>query len=253
MNLEGKVALVTGSSKGIGKAVASSLSRCGALTIITGRNKEAVDEAAGRIKEAGGRCDGLAADVTDKTQLEELIHSVLEKHQRIDILVNSVGGSAPAVPLAEFPDDLWESQLKNNLNSVFYCTRLVVDDMKKRSWGRIVNIASVAGRSYSQLGGVAYAAAKHGVVGFTRQLARELAPFSITVNCVAPGLIATERIEKRFYARSAEQQQEILDKIPLGRPGRPEEVAWAVTFLTSDLSGYITGAVIDVNGGILMV
>jgi len=253
MNLEGKVALVTGSSKGIGKAVASSLSHYGALTVITGRNKEALDEAAGGIKKAGGRCDVLAADVTDKPQLEDLVREVIAKYQRIDILVNNVGGSAPAVSLSEFTDDLWESQLKSNLTSVFYCTRLVVEDMKKRRWGRIVNIASVAGRSYSQLGGVAYTAAKHGVVGFTRQLARELAPFSITVNCVAPGLIATERIEKRFYARSEKQQQEILEKIPLGRPGRPEEVAWAVAFLTFDLSGYITGAVIDVNGGMLMV
>lgn len=253
MNLEGKIALVTGSSQGIGKAVAVTLAKLGAIPVVTGRRAEAVEQTVGEIRDCGGECFGIAVDATDKVQLGELIRKILARYGSIDILVNNVGGSAPPVPLDELADELWETQMTSNLNSVFYCTRLVIKGMKERNSGRIVNIASVAGRSYSHLGGVPYATSKHGVVGFTRQLARELAPCCITVNCVAPGLIGTERVLKKFHTRSSAEQKDILKMIALGRPGRPEEVAGAVAFLVSDLATYITGAVVDVNGGMLMV
>jgi len=234
MNFVGRIALVTGSSKGIGKATAVALARLGATVVVTGRNVEAIEETYKEIRGLGGKCLRIVVDVAKEKEIEEMAREVFEKYGKIDVLVNNVGGSSPSVPLEELGNELWEQQLKSNLTSVFQTTRAVVKSMKERKYGRVVNVASVAGRSYSHLGGVPYASAKHGVIGFTRQLAKELAPYSITVNAVAPGLIATERVLKKLEARGGEERNEILSKILLRRPGRPEEVAGAIVFLSSD-------------------
>jgi 3-oxoacyl-[acyl-carrier protein] reductase len=253
INLEGKIALVAGSSKGIGKAIAIEMTKLGAISVITGRTAKSLRETAKEIRGIGGECHEIVVDFIDEMQIKNMASEILSRYGKIDILVNNVGGSAPPIPLDELTNEMWEDQLSSNLTSVFYSTRAIVEGMKRRKWGRIINIASAAGRSYSQLGGVPYAAAKHAVVGFTRQLAKELAPYAITVNCVAPGIIGTERILKRWQTRKKQQQNEILSKILLGRLGRPEEVAAVVAFLASDASSYITGATIDVNGGQLMI
>ena len=252
-DLEGKVALITGSSRGIGKATAVRLAKLGAVCVVTGRKQDAVKKVGNEIRSLGGKCFEQQVDFNDKTQIEALIERLLYRYEGIDILVNNVGGSSPPLSLDELSEEIWHSQIRINLTSVFLCTKGIIKRMKERQWGRIINIASVAGRSYSQLGGVPYAVAKHGVVGFTRQLAKEVASYSITVNCVAPGLVGTERILSKWESLSREDQDNIHEKILVGRLGEPREVACVVSFLASEDSSYITGATIDVNGGMLMV
>jgi 3-oxoacyl-[acyl-carrier protein] reductase len=214
---------------------------------------KALDHLEDAIGHAGGRCFKILADATSEREVKSMAEKVEEKFGKVDILVNNIGGSFPPVALENMTTEVWEAQLKINLTSVFNVTRSVVGIMKRNKYGRIVNIASVAGRSYSNLGGVHYASAKHGVVGFTRQLARELAPHFIGVNAVAPGLVATERVLKKLNAKEQAERDEILDRILLRRPAQPEEIANAVIFLSSDMASYITGAVLDVNGGMLML
>lgn len=193
------------------------------------------------------------ADVTDRRQVDQAVHEVLDELGKIDILVNNVGVGAPAMPIDESAPDEWEQIVTRNLSSAYYCARAVAATMKRRRRGRIVNISSQGGRSKSEIGNLSYASAKAGILGFTRQLAQELGPYGITVNAVAPGLTLTERVVNRLKTVSAEHRQAMVDAIPLGRFAEPDEIASVIRFLASDDARYITGAVIDVNGGRFMM
>lgn len=251
--LSGKTAIVTGSSRGIGRAISFALADEGAKVVINGR-KEDTNEVARMIREKGGEAIAVIGDVSQPQDVARLVEEGLRAFGCIDILVNNAGGGVPPLPLEEIDPEVWERELRVNLTGTFLCSRAVIRDMKKRGWGRIINMSSQAGRSGSELAGIIYASAKAGILGFTRQLARQVAPYGILVNAVAPGLILSgDRIEKKWKERSEAERQEMLKAIPMGRLGKPEEIAPVVIFLASDDASYITGAVIDVNGGRFMM
>ena len=251
--LSGKTAIVTGSSRGIGRAIALAMAREGANVVVNGRKEDACD-LAGSIKTSGGKALGVIADVTAERDVHRLVEETLHTFGSIHILVNNAGGGGPRIPVEEIDPAAWEGEMRVNLTAAFLCSRAVIGPMKKQRWGRVVNISSQAGRSGSELAGIVYATAKAGLLGFTRQLARQVAPYGILVNAVAPGVILSgERIEKKWLQRSEEERREMLKSIPLERLGKPEEVAPAVIFLASEEASYITGTVIDVNGGRFMM
>jgi NAD(P)-dependent dehydrogenase (short-subunit alcohol dehydrogenase family) len=251
--LSGKTAIVTGSSRGIGRAIALAVAREGANVVVNGR-REDVQAVAEEIQAAGGNAVPVIADVAAEKDVGRMVEETLRAFGSIHILVNNAGGGAPPAPLEGIDPAAWEKGVKVNLTAAFLCSRAVIGPMKEQRWGRIINMSSQAGRSGSELSGISYASAKAGLLGFTRQLARQVAPYGVLVNAVAPGVILSgERIEKRWLARSETERQEMLKAIPLGRLGRPEDVTPVVIFLASEEAGYITGAVIDVNGGRFMM
>jgi NAD(P)-dependent dehydrogenase (short-subunit alcohol dehydrogenase family) len=251
--LSGKTAIVTGSSRGIGRAIALAMAREGANVAVNGRNEEARDVAAA-IESSGGKALAVVADVTAEEHVHRLVEETLHCFGSVHILVNNAGGGGPRIPVEEIDPAAWEREMRLNLTAAFLCSRAVIGPMKKQGWGRVVNISSQAGRSGSELAGVVYASAKAGLLGFTRQLARQVAPYGILVNAVAPGVVQSgERMEKKWRQRSEEDRREMLKSIPLGRLGKPEEVAPAVVFLASEEASYITGAILDVNGGRFMM
>lgn len=253
MRLQGKIAVVTGASKGAGRATAITFAREGATVVITARGVEALREVEKQIAALGAPVLAQQADVTNWDDVKRMIDTVVAKFSRIDILVNNAGGSVPRVPVDEMSEGTWNAQILSNLTSVFYCSKAAVGHMKREKCGSIVNVASIAGRSVSEAGGTCYAAAKAGVLGFTRQCAKELAPFGIRVNAIAPGWIVTERMEARFARMDPREVQAIVSRIPLARGAAPEEIAKPILFLASDEASYITGATVDVNGGIVML
>lgn len=259
MKLLGKVALVTGASQGIGRAIALALAGEGADIVVNGRNEVLIAETVGAIHQLGRRAIGARADISDAGQVAAMAEQALAAFGRIDILVNNAGGTqgvAPAAHIDELTEADWDRVMDLNLKAPFLCCRALVGYMRAQKRGRIINISSTAGRSNTRMvvGTLPYVAAKAGLLGFTRQLAKELAPYNITVNAVAPGAIAgTAQGERTWRQRSEEAQRASLASIPLGRRGAPEEVAGAVVFLASDDASYITGATIDVNGGSLMI
>jgi 3-oxoacyl-[acyl-carrier protein] reductase len=251
--LAGRTAIVTGSSRGIGRAIALAMAREGAKVVVNGRGED-VYAVAQEIRTSGGSAVPVVADVAAEGDVGRMAEEALRSFGSIDILVNNAGGGAPPRPLEEMAPAAWEKGVKVNLTGAFLCSRAVIDTMKKQRWGRIINMSSQAGRSGSELSGITYASAKAGLLGFTRQLARQAAPYGVLVNAVAPGVILSgERIEQRWLAKTEAERQEMLKAIPLGRLGRPEDVTPVVVFLASEDAGYITGAVIDVNGGRFMM
>lgn len=253
MRLQGKTAIVTGSSRGIGRTIAMRMAREGAQVTVNGRNQD-VEAVAETIRATGGRALPVLGDVTEERAVQRMVEETLRAFGSIDILVNTAGGGGPPTPLEKIEPRDWEKEIRVNLTGAFLCSRAVIGKMKEQRYGRIINISSQAGRSGSELAGITYASAKAGLLGFTRQLARQVGPYGILVNAVAPGVILSgERIEKKWRERSEEERQEMLQAIPLGRLGGPEEVAAVVVFLASDEASYITGAVVDVNGGRFMM
>ncbi len=248
MFLENQVALVTGASQGIGRAIALALARAGARIAANyypdqiDRARQVVDE----IKSSGSECIMVGADVSNKVDVEAMIAQVLEHFGSLDILVNNAGITRDQL-LLRMRDEDWHSVLNTNLTGVFYCSRAALKPMLKNRWGRIINIASVVGIT-GNAGQANYAAAKAGVIGFTKSLAREVASRGITVNAVAPGYIETEMTGKV----SDRAKEQFLKNIPLGRPGRPEDVAGVVVFLASHSADYITGQTIHVDGGMVL-
>jgi NAD(P)-dependent dehydrogenase (short-subunit alcohol dehydrogenase family) len=253
MRLQGKTAIVTGSSRGIGRAIALAMAKDGAQVVINGRNKD-VEVVAEEIRSSGGKALPIVADVTKELDAQRLADDTLRAFGAIDILVNNAGGGSPRVLLEDIQTRLWEEQILLNLTGSFLTSRAVIDQMKKQRSGRIINMSSQGGRSSSEMAAIPYASAKAGLLGFSRQLAREVAPYGILVNAVAPGVVLSgERMEKKWLARTEAERQEILRAIPLGRLGKMEIIASVVVFLASPEASYITGAIIDVNGGRFMI
>ena len=244
-SLEGQTALVTGGSRGIGKAIAISLAKEGAEVIINySASLEAANKVVSEISSFGGSAYILQADISNENSVNELIKRVLEKNNKIDVLVNNAGITKDGLLMRMKTDD-WQKVLDLNLSGVFYCTRAVSRQMLKQKKGRIINITSVVGLM-GNAGQANYAAAKAGVVGLTQSAAKEFASRGITVNAVAPGFISTDMTKEL-------NSEAILSAIPLGRFGNPEDVAGAVRFLAADPSaGYITGQTIQVDGGMVM-
>lgn len=238
--LEGKTALVTGASRGIGHAIATELSRLGATVVGTATS----EAGAGAIAEAGATAKIL--DVRAPAQCDALVESVQKEFGDILVLVNNAGITRDNLAL-RMKDADWDAVIDTNLRAVFRLSRAVMRGMMKARWGRIVNITSVVGAS-GNAGQANYAAAKAGVAGMTRSLARELGSRNITVNCVAPGFIDTDMTR----TLSEEQRQALLAQIPLGRLGAPQDVAAAVGYLVSPAGAYVTGTVLHVNGGMYM-
>jgi 3-oxoacyl-[acyl-carrier protein] reductase len=243
--LRDRVAIVTGASRGIGRAVALALAAEGAKVVINyARSSEAAEEVVGEITKAGGEAYAIQADVSQAEQVDELIQQTQSKLARIDIVVNNAGITRDTLLLRMKPED-WQAVINLNLTGVFLCTQAVSKLMLKQRSGRIINLASVAG-VMGNPGQVNYSAAKAGVIGLTKTVAKELAPRGITVNAVAPGFITTDMTSNL-------ESEEILNHIPLARYGQPEEVAGMVRFLASDpASAYITGQVFHVDGGMVM-
>lgn len=244
--LADKVALITGASRGIGRAAATALAAEGAQVVVNyARSSAAADEVVAQITGDGGSAIALQADVSEADQVESLVKATMEKWGRVDVLVNNAGITRDTLLLRMKPED-WQAVINLNLTGVFLCTRAVSKIMLKQRTGRIINIASVAGLMGNP-GQANYSAAKAGVIGFTKTVAKELAPRGITVNAVAPGFIQTDMTE------NLPNTEEILKFIPLGRYGQPQEVAGAIRFLAADpAAGYITGQVLTVDGGMVM-
>ena len=246
MIVDGKVALVTGGSRGIGLAVAELLAREGANVTICARNIDRAKEAAARLEDRGLHVDAVQADVGDRDSVTNLAKQVLSAHSRIDILVNNAGITVDGL-LVRMKDEDWHQVIRTNLTGVFYCTKAIARQMLRQRWGRIVNVSSIAG-IVGNPGQANYAASKAGIIGFTKSIARELASRGITANVVAPGFIRTEMTQNL----PEETKRALLERIPLGRFGSAEDVARVVGFLASDGAGYITGQVIQVDGGMAM-
>ena len=244
-----RVAIVTGAGQGMGRAVAMRLSAEGARVVANDVNEEAAARTAKRIQEVGGEAIAVAGDVTSTGDVANIVDAALDRYGRIDILVNNAGVLRPT-KVIDIEEDEWDWVIAVNLKGTYLCSRAVLPAMRKGGWGRIVNFSSTAGKSTSTVGGAHYTAAKAGVLGFTRHLARETAGYGVTVNAVCPGLIDTEMVRGTI---PDEQARAYADSFPIQRMGEPSEVAELVAFLASDRAAYITGASLDINGGDLTI
>ncbi|NBU50327.1 MAG: 3-oxoacyl-ACP reductase FabG [Betaproteobacteria bacterium] len=242
--LEGQIALVTGATRGIGRAIALELAARGVKVVGTATTEAGAATITQALQAQGGQ--GLCLNVTDGAALESAIDGIVKAHGALHILVNNAGITRDMLAM-RLKDDDWDAVIDTNLKAVFRASRAVMRPMMKQRYGRIVNITSVVGAAGNP-GQANYAAAKAGVAGMTRALARELGSRSITVNCVAPGFIATDMTD----ALTEDQKKALLAGVPLGRLGSPQDVAAAVAFLASPQAGYITGTELHVNGGMFM-
>ena len=246
MKLTGKVALVTGAAQGIGKAIALLLARNGADLVVSDINLEKAEETAKEIRAMGPKAVAVKVDVANLSDVDQMVTGILEKLAKIDILVNNAGITRDKLILRMTEED-WDAVLGVNLKGTFNCTKAVVRHMAKQRSGKIVNIASVVGEM-GNAGQANYSASKAGVIGLTKTIAREYAQRGINVNAIAPGYIETPMTE----ALPEKAKEELRKLIPMERLGKPEDVAEAVLFLVSEESSYMTGQVLNVNGGIYM-
>lgn len=245
--LTNRVAIVTGSGspKGIGRAIALALAKQGATVVIADLNREGIQDTVKAVEESGGEAYGVELDVTSKESVDKMVKDVLDKYGRIDILVNNAGISQK-ITVEDMTLEDMHRIFDVNMYGLFLCSQAVLKPMKEQKYGRIINISSVSGkRGGGIFGGAHYSASKAAVLGFSKNLAREVAKDGITVNSVAPGLINTEI----WKSLPKEQADKIIENIPMGRPGETEEIASAVAFLASKEASYITGEEIDINGG----
>ena len=245
----GKVAIVTGAGRGIGRAIAVAFAAEGASVVVGDVNADNAGVTSRQIRETGQDALAVQVDVSKAGDVARLIKATLKQFNTIDILVNNAGVLRPT-RLEEISEEEWDTVMGTNVKGVFLCTRAVLPTMKAKGGGKIVNMASIAGRSTSTWGGAHYTTAKAAVLGLTRHTAREMAPYHINVNSLSPGSIDTDMARENF---TPEQRAAEAATIPLGRFGSPEDVAQLVLFLASDEASYITGATVDINGGSLMI
>jgi 3-oxoacyl-[acyl-carrier protein] reductase len=244
--LDGRIALVTGASQGIGRACALALAKAGATVALAARNEAKLAEVAAEIEAAGGKAAAFALDVASEESIKTGAKAVLERFGKVEILVNNAGITRDGLVLRMKRAD-WDDVVATNLTGAFLLTQALLSAMLRNRWGRIINISSVVGRT-GQAGQVNYAATKAGLIGMTRSLAREVASRGITVNAVAPGYIETPMTA----VLDEKQTAAMMAQIPLGRAGTDAEIAQAVAYLASEGAGYVTGHVLDVNGGMFM-
>ncbi len=254
MRFTDKVALITAAASGIGYATAQIIGAEGGVVVGVDTDQGRLDKGMAAIRDAGGRAHGIVADALDPSQAQRVVETVVREHGRIDILVNAVGGSTvvtkPAATVDELPFADWQKLLTFNLDGTFLFSHAVAKVMKAQRGGKIVNLASVAGRGISDTSSSAYAAAKGGIIAFTKKLGRELGPYGITVNAIAPSLTLTERLRPHWEKRTQEQKQQEIDRTPLRRVAEAKDQARVIAFLASSDADFVTGVTIDVTGGV---
>lgn len=244
MDLEGKIAIVTGAGQGLGWAIAQRLADEGAVLVIADINWEAAREKAALLKKTEREGMAVKVDVSKVDEVNNMVQQVVEKFGRIDILINNAGILGPYFSVEEYPEDLWDQVIAVNLKGTFLCCKAVIPIMKKQKKGSIVNIASVAGKE-GNANMAPYSASKGGIITLTKTLGKELATYNIRVNAVSPALLETEMTQRM----TPEQRALLTSKIPMGRLGKPEEVAAVVRFLASDEASFVTGQCYDISGG----
>ena len=253
MRFQDKVALITAAASGIGRASADIMATEGAIVVAVDNNRERLDRTVSEIGGAGGRAHGRLCDALDPAQVDALVAGVAREFGAIDILVNAVGGSTIISKSGASVDELsfaeWQKLIDFNLSGTFLFTHAVVPVMQRQRRGKIVNLSSIAGRGLSVSSSSAYAAAKGGIIAFTRKLAFELGPFGININAIAPSRTLTERIRPRWNQSSPEDQQAEIDKTPLRRIAEAPDQAKVICFLASSDADFVTGVTIDVTGG----
>lgn len=250
LGLDGKVVLITGAGRGIGRSTALAMAKAGAAAVVVNfkEHQSAAQSTCAEVESAGAQAVPAQADVTRREEVYRMVMEAIKQFGRIDILVNNAGISR-SNPLEKISEEDWDAVMDTNLKGLFNCCQLVAPEMVRQRWGRIINISSIAGRRGSLFGDVHYSAAKAGVIGFSMTLARRLAPFEVTVNTVAPGIVVTDLLAESL---DREHLTVALRNIPLGRAAEPEDVASACLFFASNLANYITGTTLDVNGGAFM-
>jgi 3-oxoacyl-[acyl-carrier protein] reductase len=244
--MDRKIALVTGGSRGIGEAICHELAKDGFLVLVAARNEEKINAVVASIRESGGEADSLVLDLSEVGSFKGLVRGLVKQYGGLHVLVNNAGITADNLMMM-LSEDAYDSVLDTNLKGPYFLSQAVLRPMMKQKWGRIINISSVVGLM-GNAGQSNYAASKAGLFGLTKSLAREIASRKITVNAVAPGYIQTEMTDQL----NPEVSENFLKSIPLSRFGKPEEVAFAVSFLAGDKSAYITGQVLTVDGGLYM-
>ena len=253
MRFQGKVALISAAGAGIGRATAMIMAREGGTIVAVDVEPAVLDRLTADVGAAGGRALAIRADALDAASVDGAVRQAVDAYGRIDILVNGVGGSTvvsrPAALLDELTLEEWQKLLHFNLTGTFLFSHAVIPVMKRQRSGKIVNLASIAGRGISQSSSSAYATAKGGIIALTRKLAFELGPHGVTVNAIAPSLTLSERIRPHWARRSAEGQAAEIQRTPLGRVATPEDQAGVICFLASSDSDFVTGVTIDVTGG----
>lgn len=248
--LKDKVALVTGARQGMGRSHALVLAGQGAKVVVTNRGIEGCQEVVDEIVSKGGEAVCFAMDVTNKAEVDQVFDEVIKKYSRLDILVNNAGIYVPK-PALEMTEEEWEQTIHVNLKGQFLCAQRAAKEMMKNKWGRIINIASIAsgGNGIGFFGAAHYAASKGGVIGMTETLAAEWADLGINVNAIGPGAIDTPMVRESGKELTKETMEEIIQRVPLKRIGKPEEVSAMVVFLASEEASYVTGATFYVDGG----